>query len=228
MPRSGSFAISASGRHVSAPAIARSVQAGVPRFSPKNFASTSATPTLANSDGCRLNAAETNPSPRAHLDRAEEQDVHQHAEQADVDEVRLVGERPVVEREHDTIAPSTDDDGVQLRDVQLRVAARRVGAWCCRSSPRRARTAPVSRAAAPSRCGSTAFVRTFLLSVTPAPALARRRPHDRVTPDRDLSAASMALAVAQRIRRCRRRSVERAVERRRQRTALPSSQKTSR
>ena len=34
--------------------MARSVQVGAPRFSPKNIASTSATPTLANSDGCRL------------------------------------------------------------------------------------------------------------------------------------------------------------------------------
>ena len=39
---------------VSAAPIARSVHDGAPRFSPKNLASTSATPTLANSDGCRL------------------------------------------------------------------------------------------------------------------------------------------------------------------------------
>src|SRR5207244_2764368 len=44
----------ANGIRVSAPPTARSVYAGVPRFSPKNFASTRATPTLANWDGCRL------------------------------------------------------------------------------------------------------------------------------------------------------------------------------
>ena len=54
VPRSGSFAINPNGMAVSRPPMARSVQAGSPRFSPKYLASTSATPTLANSDGCRL------------------------------------------------------------------------------------------------------------------------------------------------------------------------------
>ena len=54
-------------------------------------------------------------------------------------------------------------DGVDLRDVQVRIAARSDRPWCCRSSPRRARTARGWRRAAPSRCGSTAGVRTFLL-----------------------------------------------------------------
>ena len=55
VPRSGSFAMSPSGMSVRTPPITRSVHCGSPPFSPKNLASTSATPTLANSDGCRLN-----------------------------------------------------------------------------------------------------------------------------------------------------------------------------
>ena len=54
VPRSGSLAMSASGMKVSTPPMARSPHAGMPRFSPKNLARTSATPILANSDGCRL------------------------------------------------------------------------------------------------------------------------------------------------------------------------------
>jgi len=54
VPRSGSFAIRISGMRVSAPPMAMSIHVGDPRFSPKNLASTSATATLANSDGCRL------------------------------------------------------------------------------------------------------------------------------------------------------------------------------
>jgi hypothetical protein len=48
--------MSASGIPVRIPPTARSPQVGAPRFSPKNFASTSATQIFANSDGCRLKA----------------------------------------------------------------------------------------------------------------------------------------------------------------------------
>ena len=97
--------------------MARSVHDGAPRFSPKNLASTSATPTLANSDGCRLKTPERNPAPRAHLHRAEEHDVDQQRQQADVDQVRLVGERPVVERQHEQHRAQAEHDRVELRDV---------------------------------------------------------------------------------------------------------------
>ncbi len=111
---------------VSTPPMARSVHVGAPRFSPKNLASTSATPTLANSDGCRLKPAERDPAARAHLHVAEEQDVEQQREQPDVDEVRLVGEGAVVERQHEHHRAQAEDDGVELRDVQARHRAGRI------------------------------------------------------------------------------------------------------
>jgi hypothetical protein len=101
---------------VSTPPIARSVHAGAPRFSPKNLARTSATPTLANSD----------PSPGAHLHHAEEHDVEQQPEQSDVDEMRFVGERSVVDREHDQQRDQTERDRVELCDVEARRDARRI------------------------------------------------------------------------------------------------------
>ena len=41
--------------------------------------------------------------------------------------MRLVGERPVVERQHEHHRAQAEDDGVELGDVEVRVAARRIG-----------------------------------------------------------------------------------------------------
>ena len=98
VPRSGCRAIRMNGTAAIAPAMSRSSRVMAPRrLSPKNFASTSASAALANSDGCRLSDAEIDPAPRSAAHRAEKQDVHQEQQNAEVNPVRLVGQRPIVD-----------------------------------------------------------------------------------------------------------------------------------
>ena len=59
--------------------MARSVQPGGPRFSPKNLASTSASADLGELGRLEVEGPERDPALRAHLHVAEEQHVDEHA-----------------------------------------------------------------------------------------------------------------------------------------------------
>ena len=62
---------------------------------------------------------QANPAPGPHLHGAEEHDVDEEREQADVNEMGFVGERPVVERQHEPHGRQPDDNGIELRGVQV-------------------------------------------------------------------------------------------------------------
>ena len=84
--------------------------------------------------------------------------------------MRLVGERPVVERQREHHRAQAEADGVELGDVQVRRAARRVGGRAVDHRHAERAQREDRRRAAPSRCGGTGVVRTR--SARPAPCRA--------------------------------------------------------
>ena len=66
----------------------------------------------------QIESVERDPPARPHLHGPEEHDVQQQREHADVDEMRLVRERAVIERERDDHCGEAEHDGVHLRDME--------------------------------------------------------------------------------------------------------------
>ena len=73
----------------------------------------------------KVDEFQENPAARAHLHMAEKQDVDEQREEADVNQVRLVGEGAVVEGDREHHRTQADRDGVELRDVHARRGAGR-------------------------------------------------------------------------------------------------------
>ncbi len=73
----------------------------------------------------QVERAERNPAPRPHLHVAHEEDVEQGRQQADVDQMGLVGERPVVDRQRHQHRADPEHDRIELRHVEMRRRRRR-------------------------------------------------------------------------------------------------------
>ena len=116
VPRSGCLAMMKSGTAVIAPTMMRSTCVTAPRrLSPRNLASTSASAALANSDGWRLNeprSIQRRDPPRT---APKNSTYSSSAMIADVDEVRLVRHRPVVDAEADDQGDEAKHHAVNLR-----------------------------------------------------------------------------------------------------------------
>jgi hypothetical protein len=75
----------------------------------------------------QVEARERNPPPGAHHGGAEEQHVDQQRQDGEVDQVRLVGERAIVQAQRHHHHGQAEDDGVDLRNVHVRHRPRRIG-----------------------------------------------------------------------------------------------------
>ena len=138
----------------------------------------------------QVEGPEIDPAPRSAAHRPEKQHADEQDHHREIDPVRLVGERSVVDAE---ATPSRPGRGRARRPASSRRGRRR--RWCCRSSRGRPRRAPGPRRSAASRCGDRDAVRT---SVRPS-AGAGRRGHAGGRRRRPAAAAASAPAAAGRL-----------------------------